>query len=290
MNLLEKGIGVVGSTTIDKIVTGDHSTVKLGGVTTYAGITYRRHGIPVVIVSNLAERDLEVLRRLQAEDIRVFGSKSEFSTQFVNYTGGDNRSQELLQRALPIEIGQIRPILNTIECLHLGPLHPLDIEAGVLSFLQSSKLKIFLDVQGYTRMVRNKRVFQSVSARMTDGLALAHIVKANETEYKALLAFFQTTLAELMRRFEIEECVITLGKKGGFVQNYNGEIVHYEAAMVKTPVDPTGAGDVFLAAYIVSRFADNNNIPDACVYAAEIAARQVEGNYISRELLSLDAR
>jgi len=49
---LNKGIGVVGSTTIDKIFTGYQSYLKLGGVTTYAGITYRRHGIPVHIVSN----------------------------------------------------------------------------------------------------------------------------------------------------------------------------------------------------------------------------------------------
>lgn len=36
MNRLKKGIGVVGSTTIDQIITGDHSYLKLGGVTTYA--------------------------------------------------------------------------------------------------------------------------------------------------------------------------------------------------------------------------------------------------------------
>ena len=57
MKRLEKGIGVVGSTTIDKIVAEDQSYLKLGGVTTYAGITYRRHGIPARIVSNLADQD-----------------------------------------------------------------------------------------------------------------------------------------------------------------------------------------------------------------------------------------
>ena len=55
MNLLKKGISIVGSTTIDKIIAKDHNFLKLGGVTTYAGITYRRHGIPVFIISNIID-------------------------------------------------------------------------------------------------------------------------------------------------------------------------------------------------------------------------------------------
>ena len=84
MNLLKKGIGVVGSTTIDQIIAEDHNFLKLGGVTTYAGITYRRHGIPVFIISNVAEQDLEVMGKLHAEDILVFNANSDFSTYFVN--------------------------------------------------------------------------------------------------------------------------------------------------------------------------------------------------------------
>jgi sugar/nucleoside kinase (ribokinase family) len=287
MKLLKKGIGIVGSTTIDKIVAEDHSFLKLGGVTAYAGITYRRHGIPVFIISNIAEQDLEVMAKLRATDILVISDKSDLSTYFVNYNRGDRRYQKLLQRAGPINIGQIQSILDRVDGLHLGPLHPLDIETGVLRSLHDSNLKIFLDVQGYTRMVKNKKVYPSVSVRMTAGLTLARIAKANEAEYHAILAFYQMTLAELMQCFKIEEFVVTLGDKGGFVQKQNGETFHYHAAKITAPVDPTGAGDVFLAAYIVSRIANNKNIPDACIYAAEIAARQVEGKYITPGFLAL---
>ena len=121
---------------------------------------------------------------------------------------------------------------------------------------------------------------------MTAGLTLARIAIANEAEYHAILAFYQMTLAELMHCFKIEEFVVTLGDKGGFVQMQNGETFHYEAAMIKTPVDSTGAGDVFLAAYIVSRVVDNKDISDACIYAAKIAARQVEGKYITPDFLA----
>ena len=58
---LKKGIGVAGSITIDNIVAANQNILKLGGVPTYAGITYRRHGMVTFIVSNLAERDLRYL-------------------------------------------------------------------------------------------------------------------------------------------------------------------------------------------------------------------------------------
>ena len=285
MSLLKKGIGVVGSTTIDKVIVEDHSFLKLGGVTTYAGITYRRHGIPVFIISNIAEKDLEVKDKLHAEDIPVFSAKSDLSTYFVNYNRGATRYQKLLQQAKSIKIGQIQSIFDRVDSLHLGPLHPLDIEPGVLRSLHNSNLNIFLDVQGYTRMVKNQKVYRSVSVQLAAGLTLAHIAKANEAEANAILSFYQMTLAELVHCFEIDEFVVTLGNKGGFVQKQNGETFHYDAAMIKTLVDPTGAGDVFLAAYIVSRLVDKKDIPDACIYAAKIAARQVEGKYITTFIL-----
>jgi len=38
-------------------------------------VTYRRHGIPVFIVSNMAAQDLELMDKLTAENISVFGEK-----------------------------------------------------------------------------------------------------------------------------------------------------------------------------------------------------------------------
>jgi hypothetical protein len=140
MKTLKKGIGIAGSTTIDKIVAEDQIYSKLGGVTTYAGITYRRHGIPVLIASNLAERDLKIIKELETTKIEVF----------------------------------------------------------------------------------------------------------------------------------------------------NDGAINYVADPVNFQVAPTGAGDVFFAAYIVGRFSNNMHIPEACRYAARKAAQQVEGKYITINQLGLN--
>jgi sugar/nucleoside kinase (ribokinase family) len=289
MNQITKGIGVVGSTTIDQIVTRNQRYRKLGGVTTYAGITYRRHGIPALVVSNLAKRDLKILDQLKAEKLDVFAKTTEWTTHFVNDIRGQRRDQALPQQAAPISAGQIQAVVDRVDGLHLGPLHPLDIDPAAINLLREWNRWVFLDVQGYTRTVQNQKIYPSVSERLTAGLQAARVVKANGVEYRSVLDFYRMDLAQLLHRYKIEEFVVTLGEKGGFVQTPSGEIFRYAAQSAASAVDPTGAGDVFFAAYIVSRFSHQMPIPDACRCAARIAAQQVEGKYITHDQLDLDS-
>lgn len=284
---LKKGVAVVGSTTIDEIVDNGRSFLKLGGVTTYSGLTYRRHGINTLIVSNLANQDLAILDKLCEENIVVYRGESRHTTRFLNHIEGDSRSQKLQQQAGPIQAAQIQAVLDQVDSLHLGPLHPRDIDWEAADLLQSSNRMIFLDVQGLTRMQKNKQIYTSISEHMERALSIAHIVKANEAEYSAVLHFYQMRPEELMRRFNLSEIVVTQGCKGGFVQNRSGVQYNYQSCMVEFPSDPTGAGDVFFAAYLASRYADKKGIADACRYAARIAARQVDGRYLTADTLRL---
>ena len=55
-------------------------------------------------------------------------------------------------------------------------------------------------------------------------------------------------------------------------------------------MDPTGAGDVFFAAYLASRIYARQSIEEACERAASLAALQVEGRYIQGTLLEAPKR
>ena len=90
-----------------------------------------------------------------------------------------------------------------------------------------------------------------------------------------------------MKSFDIEESVITLGPDGGWVESIAGGKTDFSAEKVEAAVDPTGAGDVFFAAYLASRLFNNQNIADACRNAARLAGRQVAGRHITHDRLAL---
>ncbi len=286
--VIEKGIAVIGSTTIDWIVKEDGiSMFKLGGVTTYSGITYSRHGVDTFVVSNVAKKDLPLLEKLHKERIKVCDGTTENTTHFVNFINGNNRKQRLTKKASPISYDQILKVLDRVSCLHLGPLHPMDIEIDAIKLLNTAKLTVFLDVQGYVRHVKDEIVHQNVSPQLPHALKVSQMVKANEAELDSILNHFKMNLADLMRFFEIEEFIVTQREKGGFVKDINGNELKYAAASIRELEDPTGAGDVFFASYIVCRYLKKMDIIDASAYAAVRSARQLEGRYIMPSELGL---
>ena len=282
-----KSIAVIGSTSIDKIVSRNFSYYKIGGVTTYAGITYCRHGIHTLAITNIAKHNREMITRLQKEKMRVSVGQTEVTTYFINYLDGDTRKQKVLQRAAPIDPKQVADHIKGVAFVHLGPLHPADIDIEAIKLLNNPDIRVFLDVQGLVRSVKNNIVRASVSEHLSEALQCAFIAKANRQEYETLADYYQMDISQLMQRFEISEFLVTAGAKGGCVQTINGEKIPYKAAASQTTGDPTGAGDIFFAAYVINRIFKRWRIADACDDAAKLVARQIEGNYIRPEYLDL---
>jgi len=287
--MLEKGIAVIGSTTIDKNIYDNKNQLKIGGVTTYSGITYRRHGIVTRIVTNVAEQDLPILDKLDHEQITIQNGTTTHTTQFINIFIGDQRRQKLPFTASPIKANQIEGLLDAVGCVHLGPLHPMDIESDCINLLEEAKLPVFLDVQGYTRRIEDAEVYDGVANLIKASLKISRIVKANESEFESVLQFFDIGLANLLARYNIEEFIVTQGRKGGFVLDNKNNEVRFNAVPVQSAGDPTGAGDIFFAAYVVGRFMKKMDISNACAYATELTALQISGNYITENRLSLSA-
>jgi sugar/nucleoside kinase (ribokinase family) len=69
------------------------------------------------------------------------------------------------------------------------------------------------------------------------------------------------------------EIVITSGNKGAYVY-YDAKITHVKVRSV-TPVDLTGAGDMFLAAYLLSK-RNNKTITESIDFANKCAGRIIQ--------------
>lgn len=282
---ISRGVAVVGSTTIDRNVIGHDTHPKIGGVTTYAGLTYRRHGLPTWVMTNVAQPDVSMLRRLTREGIQVAAGPTALTTRFVNRMHGGRRRQEVSSIAAPVGFAQLSASAGQVDLIHLGPLHPRDIDAQVFDRLAASRSVIALDVQGLLRKISAGRVKADVSEHLTAALAAARIVKSDEGELHLILKTFATGVEDLMHRFAIAEWVVTSGFQGGCIHSAGQGPHRFSAEPASPVVDPTGAGDVFFAAYAVARLRDRKPAAEAARYAAARASEHVAGRYLVDLLL-----
>ncbi|PID56245.1 hypothetical protein CSB45_11985 [candidate division KSB3 bacterium] len=281
---------VVGSTTIDKVIQHATSVWKLGGVTTYAGLSFQRQHVETTILSNVATRHKGILETLRRRGLRVSCDSSKATTCFIHDIKGDHRRQQLLCTADPIQIARIIPLLHAADLLSLGPLFPADLESEQLELLRHRVPCISLDLQGYVREQRRGLVHPAVSDLLPHALRVADIIKADYTELSYILERYEISLPRLMRRFSIQEIVVTQGSQGGIVKDIDGNELRYKACPVSVDGDSTGAGDVFFATYLTQRLFHGQPAEDAANTAARQAARQVEGTYITADELRLPAQ
>ena len=282
-------VTVIGSATIDRIEQSRSTTVKMGGVVVYSGITFRNHGLITGAVTNVAAQDQWLLNILRQHQVEVFNGVTPATTMFVNHVEGDDRWQEMPISAAPITVRQVERALKGGHHVHLGPLHPADIEPGVLRLLRRSSATVSLDVQGYVRHVENSRVSCKVSDHLAEALSCSTLVKAASRELEAILGYYGMSIEEVISIYDLREAIVTAGRRGGYVATASN-VVSYQAKAVEHEVDPTGAGDVFFASYLVSRIHARQSIEEACEHAASLAARQVEGRYIPGALLTAPER
>jgi len=280
-------IAVVGSVAIDRIVRGEVQVRKSGGVVVYGGLTLRREGLRVAVCSNLGARDGDVLKALERVGVDICCAESECTTSFVNYVDGDVRYQDMPCAAAPISKAQLMAVCSKVEWVLLGPLHPEDIDVEALYWLGEQGVQVSLDVQGYARKVSQGRVWPEISEQMRPALRCSRHVKMAHEELELLLAFEGLDLVALMRAYALDEVVVTDGSRGGYVCCADGEEIAFRAVHVDRALDPTGAGDVFFAAYLAQRQFLGASIKAAVVHAAARAAEQVEGRYIAQSELLL---
>ena len=280
-------VAVIGSATIDRVVQGGAEEYKRGGVVAYAGLTFAELGVKTQVLTNVAAGDRAMLAALQRRGIAVYVGESAATTRFVNYVDGDARRQVLLARAAPIAAAQLGPVLAGVEHVHLGPLHPDDLAEEVLAAIGAS-VRASLDIQGYVRRIEGTQVGRGVAKGLYAALQCADYVKADHDELELVLADCGLTLDQLMRDCSVAEWVVTEGSHGGWVVSRPGLRTKFASAPVATVADPTGAGDVFFAAYIAHRLHRGAGIAMAAQRAAALAARHVEGGFIDAATLRLE--
>ncbi len=279
-----KNVCIVGSTTIDYIIQNEQKTIQLGGVTTYAGVTFQKHGLNPIIISNIARGDKSIFDFFHRRGITLHTEKTEKMTTFINRYDGDQRMQELPACAAPITTTHAMKYMNQTDHIHLGPLHPEDIDPNLYLSIPKGKI-VSCDLQGLVRSVTKDKILLQSSPYVENALTCSDIIKVDERELQTILNSLSISLLHLQRQYDVKEIVITKGKKGGTILSESGKEMNYDPSPANQIGDTTGAGDVFFAAYLVARLYQKQNITESSRYASSIAAKQISGNYILPERL-----
>jgi hypothetical protein len=212
----------------------------LGGTVAYATLTARALDYsPGVVTACASDLDLTPL-----DGIALACLPSAFSTTFENIYGPHGRTQFIRAEAEPLSAEAIPIHWLRAPIIHLAPL-AREVDPGLASALDGAF--VGLTPQGWLRRWdADGRVHQSVEAWPEADAVLPH---ASATVLSLVDIDGDWAVAEQWAR-HARVLVITQGEEGCTVFVRGQGARQFRAPRVQE-VDPTGAGDVFAAAYFI---------------------------------------
>jgi len=260
---------VVGHAVQDLVGEGDprQAAWRLGGAATYASLLARNLGLRAAVLTSVGpEIDLAAALR----GIETVSVPSEHSTQFRNVYGDERRHQFIPQRAARITTEDVPREWRRTPVVLLGPVAG-EVEPGLGACFTGSL--VGAGAQGWLREVAPDTSVRPVPPDAWDAAAVLRHASALFLSDEDVPAH---SAPAALRHWSgmVETLAFTRGYNGADVF-HRGEWRHIDAFPARV-VDPTGAGDVFAAAFLV-RYWETGDPWGATRFAACAASFVVEG-------------
>jgi hypothetical protein len=260
------------ATAIDFLVVG-HVTRDLvdggwngGGAALYSSAAASRLGLRAAVLTR-AESDGDL--RDVPPDISVYRLPSSATTTFRNLYEGSHRTQQVTAVGATIGRGDIPDDLPDVPLVLLAPVLG-EVDPAIRRGFGG---RVAIAAQGWLRTRSGEDVVHApwqADEALTNAVAIfASTEDAAPDELPALVRHW---------RSKVPIVVLTEGPRGGtiFLRDSERAIPVFPARQV----DPTGAGDVFAAAFL-ARYVETSDPYEAAEFAAAAAACSVEGVGIS---------
>ena len=242
----------------------EEKTLFLGGPPAYAGLTTVKLGASVGIVS-VVGKDFpeEYLHFLASKNIDISGvnKRGDHSTKFVHkYTRNGERFSKLITKAAEINKKDIPEKYLKARSFLISPvIH--EISPNFISWLRETVGKrplIGVDPQGFLRMINpDGTIYLEYGIDFNEIMRYVDILSPSEEEAYAIATIKRNNLDQLIKFYKNKEkgiFLITRGPKGSIVIDIKEKkktVFKIPPCKPKKIVDTTGAGDAFLAAFIV---------------------------------------
>lgn len=247
---------VIGHITIDLTANG----ARLGGSAAYAALTAKALGWRPGIVTAWAEE----LSLGPLEDVPIINIGAEHSTTFENIYTTSGRKQRIHGDAPFIDFHMIPEVWRNPKLIHLAPV-AREVSPRILKYVEDAFIAV--TPQGWLRQwdeagrvrVTDWEEGELVLAQADAAVIGRQDVNGDAAQIERLAAACPTL-------------VVTEGKAGATLYS-QGEELHIEAPFAEE-VDPTGAGDIFAAAFFTRMYQSGEPL-DAARFAAQLAALSV---------------
>ncbi len=237
-------LAVVGNLSRDCV---DGRPPRVGGAPFWAARALRVLGSPALVAAKCAGADRRALGgSLVALGVPVLWRAGETTAAFSFRYDGDRREMTVDALGDPWTPGDVRG-LRGVRWAHVGALAQSDFPAKTLAELARGR-RVSLDGQGLVRPARTGPL-ELVGDYDPEVLRHVSVLKLAEEEARVLVGEADE---DALRSLGVPEVVVTLGSRGSLVFA-GGRLERVRARSVTGAVDPTGAGDAFSAAYLVSR-------------------------------------
>ena len=268
---------VVGSFSLDSIVVSGKAFHSLGGATVFSSFAVKTLGESVSVVSRVGGDFPEAyLWWLHTEGIDVSAVRryvQESTTSFELCYSHDfsERTLKLVSKGSSICLDDISHGLS-VKAIHVAPIAG-EISYKVMEHLRSCCDFLSFDPQGFLRSF-DAQGNMSLNMQLVDRrvLGLVDVCKVSLDELFVLTG--QSELNAAVRAVHdvgVETVIVTMGAKGSLL---SVEGASYSVpACVSSVVDPTGAGDVFIGAFLAEYLRGKESL--WCAFVGSAAASMV---------------
>ncbi|RLI00042.1 hypothetical protein DRO28_00530 [Candidatus Bathyarchaeota archaeon] len=275
----------VGHVTIDFIASPSFEGFKksVGGPPTYASIAASNLRSKVAVLSRVGgdfpAEYLKLLTRWKVDLSHLKRCADAKTTKFlIRYMDGQ-RELRLIDLAPPIEVTEDILRLDR-KVIHVSPVAS-EVSYQVFRRLCMRGSLVSLDPQGYLRSFDEHGLVSLVELKDKSILTGVEVLKTSSEEASALTGFMDPLKAvSKLTSLGVEVVIVTLGGEGAFI-GFGGKTYFIPSFKVEEVVDPTGAGDSFVGAFLSEYVKDGDAVWSACVGSAS-ASFIVEGIGVSR--------
>jgi sugar/nucleoside kinase (ribokinase family) len=247
---------VIGHITLDKI----HGELRLGGTATYASLMAQALGMRVGIVTSWgSEISLSFLK-----DVPIINIASERSTTFENVYTAEGRVQIISNVAQKLDINLVPDAWLDTPIVHLAPVAQ-EVEPTIVRHFPDSFIGI--TPQGWLRSWNDEgRVIacewpEATFVLQQAGATVISIEDIGGNEERI------EEMASACRVLAVTE------NREGVRLFWNGDVRRFRPAEI-TALDPTGAGDIFAAAFFL-RMNTTRDPWESARFANQLAAISV---------------